>query len=147
MASTAGQHRCYGGGTRRQQECRRWCLNVEAAEAESRQNECWGLEHPQSFSFTKVCSQILCLTHGWLPPTASPPASGRCCGRGAVKSGRWGGRNPPHRARQPRSPQILAVERDAARGSGGDAPVLENADKDRNGVLARGNLIILGGVG
>ena len=55
---------------------------------------------------------------------------------------KWCGRNPPHRARQPRSPKILAVERDAARGSGGDAPVLEHADKAKNGVLARGNLII-----
>ena len=47
---------------------------------------------------------------------------------------KWCGRNPPHRARQPRSPQILAVHRDATRGSGGDAPVLELAEKDRNGV-------------
>ena len=65
MASTAGQHRCYGGGTRRQQECRRWCLNLEATEAESRQNECWGLEHPQSFSFIKFVLKSV------LPPTLS----------------------------------------------------------------------------
>ena len=47
-----------------------------------------------------------------------------------------------HRARQLRLAQILAVHRDEARGSGGDAPVLEHADKAKNGVLARGNLII-----
>ena len=35
---------------------------------------------------------------------------------------KWWGRNPPHMARQPRLAQVLAVHRDEARGSGGDAP-------------------------
>ena len=48
---------------------------------------------------------------------------------------KWCGRNPPQRARQLRPAQILAVHMDEARGSGGHAPVLEHADKAKNGVL------------